>query len=295
MRKTIRGIGALEAAKHSRNCAPVRQGSEPTVIITKIETFPLRIPAWGDKNLQVADSLLVKVTTDQGLDGWGETFGFRAVTSAKLAIDELIAPLCVGQDATQIASLMLEVQKKLHVFGRGGPLMYGISAVDIALWDIAGKAANAPVYRLLGGGSADLACYASMVRYADASLVRAGRSRRARRGWRRRRADARCELSWTLYKARTRAKELDEFHLKWLEEPLWPPENYDGLAVAESVQYPDRSTRECIDAHGLRALDGSRCRGLCSAEPRQDGRHQRAVQSLSDRGRSQYHRHASLF
>jgi hypothetical protein len=93
------------------------------VIITKIETFPLRIPAWGDKNLQVADSLLVKVTTDQGLDGWGETFGFRAVTSAKLAIDELIAPLCVGQDATQIASLMLEVQKKLHVFGRGGPLI----------------------------------------------------------------------------------------------------------------------------------------------------------------------------
>jgi L-alanine-DL-glutamate epimerase-like enolase superfamily enzyme len=90
-----------------------------------------------------------------------------------LAIDEIIAPLCVGQDATQIASLMLEVQKKPHVFGRNGPLMYGISAVDIALWDIAGKAANAPVYRLLGGCSADLACYASMVRYADASLVRA--------------------------------------------------------------------------------------------------------------------------
>jgi L-alanine-DL-glutamate epimerase-like enolase superfamily enzyme len=115
------------------------------VIITKIETFPLRIPfkpgtqsdaaAWGDKNLQVADSLLVKVTTDQGLEGWGETFGFRAVT---------FAPLCVDQDATQIAPLMLEIQKKLHVFGRAGPLMYGISAVDIALWDIAGKAANVP-------------------------------------------------------------------------------------------------------------------------------------------------------
>src|SRR6516162_6009802 len=128
------------------------------MIIAKIETFPLRIPfkpgnkaapsAWGDKDLPVADSLLVKVTTDQGLEGWGETFGFRAVASAKLAIDELIAPLCIGQDATQIASLMLEVQKKLHVFGRSGSLMYAISAVDIALWDIAGKAANAPVYRL---------------------------------------------------------------------------------------------------------------------------------------------------
>jgi L-alanine-DL-glutamate epimerase-like enolase superfamily enzyme len=62
------------------------------MIIAKIETFPLRIPfkpgsrsdaaAWGDKDLPAADSLLVKVTTDQELEGWGEAFGFRAVTSA---------------------------------------------------------------------------------------------------------------------------------------------------------------------------------------------------------------------
>ena len=81
------------------------------MIITTIETFPLRIPfkpdtraaasAWGDKGLQVADSLLVKVTTDQGLEGWGET-GFRAVPMEQLAIDNLIAPLCIGRDATQI-------------------------------------------------------------------------------------------------------------------------------------------------------------------------------------------------
>ena len=153
------------------------------MIIAKIETFPLQIPfkpgtraaasAWGGEGLMVADSLLVKVTTDQGLEGWGETFGFRAVPSAKLAIDELIAPLCIGRDATQIGPLMLEVQKKLHVFGRSGPLFYGISAIDIALWDIAGKAAGAPVSQLLGGRNApDLTCYASMIRYSDPSLVR---------------------------------------------------------------------------------------------------------------------------
>ncbi|MGA2020551.1 MAG: hypothetical protein ABSH02_08190 [Candidatus Sulfotelmatobacter sp.] len=45
----------------------------------------------------------------------------------------LVAPLCLGKDATQIAPLMLEVQKKLHIFGRTGPSFYGISAVDIAL------------------------------------------------------------------------------------------------------------------------------------------------------------------
>jgi L-alanine-DL-glutamate epimerase-like enolase superfamily enzyme len=86
--------------------------------------------------------------------------------------DELIAPICLGQDPTRIAPLMLEVQKKLHVFGRGGALNFGISAVDIALWDIAAKAANAPLYQLLGGGASDLACHASLVRYSDPPLVR---------------------------------------------------------------------------------------------------------------------------
>lgn len=231
------------------------------MIITAIETFPLHIPlkagsksdasAWGDRNLPAVDSLLVKVTTDQGLEGWGEAFGFRAVASAKLAVDELIAPLCIGQDATRIGPLMLEVQKKLHVFGRGGALAYGMSAVDIALWDIAGKLANAPVCRLLGGGVADLACYASLSRYSDPSLVRAGVRRAIEAGFRtlklheiepaairaaREEAGPDIELTvdvncpWTLTQARASAEELKAVGLKWLEEPLWPPENFDGLA-----------------------------------------------------------------
>src|SRR5215469_15926415 len=232
------------------------------MIIAKVETFPLRIPfksgtraaasAWGDKGLPAADSLLVRVTTDQGLEGWGETFGFRAVSSAKLAIDELIAPLCIGKDATQIGRLMLDVQKKLHVFGRSGPLFYGISAMDIALWDIAGKAAGVPVYQLLGGsGSAELPCYASLIRYSDPALVRANVQRALDSGFRslklheielpairaaRDEAGPHVELMldvncpWTLLEARGRAEELKDVQLKWLEEPIWPPENYDGLA-----------------------------------------------------------------
>jgi L-alanine-DL-glutamate epimerase-like enolase superfamily enzyme len=235
------------------------------MIITKIECFPLRIPfkpgrsdasAWGDKDLPAADSLLVKVTTDQGLEGWGEAFGFRAVTSARLAIDELIAPLCVGRDATQIAPLMLEVQKKLHVVGRGGALTYGMSAVDVALWDIAGKAANAPICRLLGGGAADLPCYASLVRYSEPSLVRTSVQRAINAGFRtlklheielpairgaREEAGLEIELTldvncaWTLTEARAVANDLRPVGLKWLEEPIWPPENFDGLAKLRSA------------------------------------------------------------
>ena len=118
------------------------------------------------------DSLLVKVTTGQGLQGWGEAFGFTAVPVTQRAIDELIAPLCVGRDATRIAPLMHDVRAKLHVFGQG-PVALAPSAVGIALWDIAGKAAGVPLHRLLGGGAADLACYASLDAYADPALVRA--------------------------------------------------------------------------------------------------------------------------
>lgn len=229
------------------------------MIITGIEPIPLRIPfkagnasdasAWGDSNLPAADSLLVKVTTDQGLIGWGEAFGFRAVASAKLAIDQLIAPLCIGQDATRIEPLMPDVQQKLHVFGRGGALAFAISAVDIALWDIAGKAANMPLCRLLGGGAADLACYASLVRYSDPSLVRTSVRQAIEAGFdtlklheieisailaARDEAGPDVDLTLdvncpgTLMQARAIADDLKPINLKWLEEP--PPENFGGLA-----------------------------------------------------------------
>jgi L-alanine-DL-glutamate epimerase-like enolase superfamily enzyme len=231
------------------------------MIIEKIESVPLRIPfksgtksdaaVWGDKNLPAADSLLVKVTTDQGLEGWGEAFGFRAVSSSKIAIDELIAPLCIGRNAAQIIPLMLDVQKKLHVFGRGGALMYGISAMDIALWDIAGKAANAPVCGLLGGGAPELGCYASLVRYSEPGLVRVNARGALEAGFRslklheislaavaaaREEAGPDIELMldvnclWTVNEAHAHAKDLRAFNLKWLEEPVWPPEDYVGLA-----------------------------------------------------------------
>ncbi|MDF0643836.1 MAG: mandelate racemase/muconate lactonizing enzyme family protein [Nitrospira sp.] len=231
-----------------------------TAVIATIETVPLRIPLragsilgaslWGDK-MSAADSLLVKVTTHDGVEGWGEAFGFRAVDAAKLAVDELIAPLCIGQDATRIGPLMLEVQRKLHVFGRGGALTYGLSAVDIALWDIAGKLADVPVCELLGGGVTVMPCYASLACYFDPRLVRAVVRQAIDAGFRvlklhekdmsaihaaREEAGFGVELivdagcPWTLPQARAVAPDLKAVGLKFLEEPLWPPENFAGLA-----------------------------------------------------------------
>ncbi|OBH37637.1 L-alanine-DL-glutamate epimerase [Mycobacterium intracellulare] len=234
--------------------------ADRAAVIAKIETVPLRIPLragstpgaslWGD-TLSAADSLLVKVTTRDGVEGWGEAFGYRAVDSAKLAVDELIAPLCIGRDATRIAPLMLEIQKKLHVFGRAGALTYGLSAVDIALWDIAGKLADAPVSQLLGGGVTTMPCYASLACYTDPALIRAVVRQAMDAGFHllklhegdmsaivaaREEAGPDVELivdagcPWTVTEAGARARELKAVRLKFLEEPLWPPENYDGLA-----------------------------------------------------------------
>jgi L-alanine-DL-glutamate epimerase-like enolase superfamily enzyme len=231
------------------------------LIIASIEAFPLRIPfkpgtgsavsARRPENLHAVDSLLVKVRTDEGLEGWGEAFGFTAVPVTQRAIDEVIAPLCVGQDAGRIVPLMRDVQEKLHVFGRGGPFTHALSAVDIALWDIAGKAAGAPLHRLLGGGRTDLCCYASLDAYSDPALVRAAVRQALDAGFsslklhekelpavRAAREEAGPDVAlmvdvncaWTVNQARARAEGLREVRLKWLEEPVWPPENYDGLA-----------------------------------------------------------------
>lgn len=230
--------------------------------IEHIEAIPLRIPftvggksdvgAWGDKDLKTVDSLLLKVTTDSGEIGWGETFGFTAIPAVRAAIEQIIAPLCIGRDASHIGKLMLDLQKKLHIFGRSGAIMYGLSALDIALWDIAGKVVQQPLHRLLGGSDAtELACYASLIRYTDPELVAANVARALGQGYRhlklheveipavraaRERAGDGIDITldvncpWSVREALDMAAQLREFGLRWLEEPVWPPENVDGLA-----------------------------------------------------------------
>jgi L-alanine-DL-glutamate epimerase-like enolase superfamily enzyme len=227
--------------------------------IARIETFPLRIPfraGDGDAARPPVDSLLVKVTTAGGLSGWGEAFGFEATPVTRRAVEDLISPLCAGQDAGRIGPLMRAVQEKLQVFGRGGTVIHALSAVDTALWDIAGKAAGTPLHRLLGGGGTHLPCYASLDPYGDVAAVRAAVGRALDDGFtsvklherelpmvRAAREEAGDDVGlmldvncpWTLAQARERADGLRESRLRWLEEPLWPPEDYAGLARLRAV------------------------------------------------------------
>lgn len=233
--------------------------------ITAVETMLLRIPyrqsgppsGFGGKVWTTLDTLLVRIDTDEGVTGWGEAFGYNVNEGTKATIDSLIAPLCIGRNAAAIGELMTDLQRKLHLFGRGGPVTYGLSGIDIALWDIAGKCAGLPLHRLLGGaGRQHLRAYASLLRYHDPAVTARLAAEAAGRGYVHIKlheivlapvASARAAVGpdvaimvdtncpWSLAEARDMAKKLAPHDLFWLEEPIWPPEDFAALARLRSA------------------------------------------------------------
>jgi muconate cycloisomerase len=125
--------------------------------ITKIEAIPVRVPLKAGMTTRTAhgdhvtsDYVIVRVRTDAGLVGLGEAtvaarWSGETSRSCVAAIDDLIAPALVGSDPTRVTALRLTMDRelKLNPFTK--------AAVEMALWDLAGKAAGVPVCQLLGG------------------------------------------------------------------------------------------------------------------------------------------------
>ena len=131
------------------------------------------------------DTLLVRVVTDEGLEGWGEGFGHACCPATRTVVDTQLAPAVLGEDARDIRGLMARLAQRLHLFGRNGPHVYALSALDIALWDIAGKAAGLPLWRLLGGAPVGaLPAYASLLRYGAPAEVGKACARALDQGYR---------------------------------------------------------------------------------------------------------------
>ena len=228
--------------------------------ITRIETIVLNLPMvidgatpmLGGAARTSIDMLLVRVDTDAGVTGWGEAFGHRIFHATRAAIETLLGPMCVGRDPRDIDGLNDALQRVLHGVGRNGATIYALSGIDIALWDIAGKLAGVPLYRLLGGSArTELPAYASLLRYGSAEAVAHYTEQALGRGYRHIKlheitvpevraardvagADVPIMLDtncpWTVPQAIEMARRLAPLGLYWLEEPVWPPENLAGLA-----------------------------------------------------------------
>ena len=97
-------------------------------------------------------TLLVKVTTDQGVVGWGESHAVMTPRVVQTVIADMFRPILLGQDARQIEALWEKMYSTQRLRGYGsGYYTRAMAGIDIALWDIVGRAAGTPVYQLLGG------------------------------------------------------------------------------------------------------------------------------------------------
>ena len=142
--------------------------------IKKITSFALRVPlgAMTFYSSQAAfperSSYLVKVETDTGLVGWGEGGQYGPSEPVAACVDQVLAPRLIGRDPTEPARLWEDMYVFSRDFGQKGTYIEAISALDIALWDIAGKAVGLPVWKMLGGRFRDhVTAYATGCYYPE--------------------------------------------------------------------------------------------------------------------------------
>jgi L-rhamnonate dehydratase len=209
--------------------------------------------------------LVVEVFSDDGLIGIGNAALAPQLT--KQAIDLYLKPLLIGQNPWDVEFLWQHMYRKTMAFGRKGIGMVAISAVDIALWDLLGKAAKQPVFRLLGGRTKPrIPVYASRLYATELGELAAEAKRykhdgfkamKLRFGWgpvdgaagMQRNVDlvrtvretvgndidvmADAYMGWTLDYAKRMLPLLEPFQLRWLEEPVIP-DDIQGYAELKS-------------------------------------------------------------
>jgi L-rhamnonate dehydratase len=232
--------------------------------ITAIEPIILRLDQVSTTRADgTQDAFLVRVHTDAGIVGIGEadTSPYVARTIVEMppshAIARGLGELLVGEDARRIGALWDRMYRGTYHYGRAGAALHVMSAIDIALWDIAGQAAGVPVAQLLGGPRiAAVPVYASEVMPETPAEVRTIARRAVADGYRALKlgwgplggsiardvelvAAARDELGperalmvdggmgYSVKRAVQLVRELEPHGIHWLEEPL-AADDYDG-------------------------------------------------------------------
>ena len=233
------------------------------MLITNVRAHHIRIPydagvasfKQGASAISALEIVLVEVSTDAGVTGWGDAFSYVCPRSVATAVDEMIAPQATGlevPDPAGIPAFMERIQRNLHLFGRYGITMFAISGLDIALWDLAARVQGVPLHRLMGTRKRErIPAYASLLRIGTPDLIAGECETALRRGYTaiklhettapavyaaRRAIGANVPLMvdmncpFTAAQATAFADECKEAGPMFLEEPVWPPEDFAGLA-----------------------------------------------------------------
>jgi L-alanine-DL-glutamate epimerase-like enolase superfamily enzyme len=245
--------------------------------ITKLEAILLRPRGTIDTAIADGsqDGLLVRIHTDDGLVGLGEVDSSPAIAKAIIEAPSShklcngLAALLIGENPLEIGRLWQKMYKGSLYYGRRGAAIHAISGVEIALWDIAGKAAGKPIHALLGGARRDkVKAYASTLmpdKPKDAARavetqMKAG-FKAVKLGWgllgesaeldvalvaAARKAggddlDLMIDVGKGWQSARDgidRARRMEEYNPFWIEEPFWPDDYAKYAALAAAVSTP---------------------------------------------------------
>lgn len=243
--------------------------------IVSIEAFPLKYPEPHDSN-KPRYITLARVQADDGTFGWGECISQwpEAALAVKVVIDRGFAPLLKGRDPLDIRGLWELMRHHSTWYGTGGIATFALSAIDMALYDLAGKALKAPVYQLLGGLATPKfrACASIIVDMENLEATArefadyVGRGYTAvKGGWGKNPAtafglDAERDLAlvrtvrqaigpkvaflvdvgthvrWNVAHAIRMTRQFEAYNIFWIEEPL-PPDHFDGYRqLRRSIQ-----------------------------------------------------------
>ena len=252
-------------------------------------TNPMDLISWQQAsmgNFAFHGWLLVEIFTDAGLVGLGNAALSPLVT--KQVVDLYLKPVLLGRDPWDIELLWQHMYRSTMAFGRKGIGMTAISAVDIALWDLLGKAAKQPVYRLLGGRTKQrIPVYASRLyampledlaseakRYKDEGY----QAMKFRFGWgpldgaagMQRNVElartvrevvgyevdvmADAYMGWTLDYAKRMLPLLEPFQLRWLEEAVIPDDTSGYAQLKAYGRVPIAGGEHEFTLFGFRAL-----------------------------------------
>lgn len=281
--------------------------------IRSVQAFPLAYPEPHYKGIE-RYLTLARVEAEDGLVGWGECISqfAEAALATKTIIERGYAPLLVGEEALDVERLWHKLQDRIWWYGPEGIAAFAVSAVDMALWDLKGKALGLPVCRLIGGQLRDrVPAMASIIfdmedvdwTLDEFNWMRAQGYRIVKAGWgmrpeavfgqdrqrdidivRRVREVIGDELKlvvdtpgarglWDVPTAIQRFRDLEPYHLHWIEQPLPPPDLAGHARLRAAVVTPigtgeDEWNRESyqrlIRSGGVDVvqIDPGRCHGI---------------------------------
>ena len=246
----------------------------------------LALPEESMRTFTFHSWLVVEIFTGDGLVGIGNAALAPPIT--KQIIDLYLKPILIGADPWDSEFLWQHMYRKTMAFGRKGIGMAAISAVDIALWDILGKSAKQPVYRLLGGKTKRrIPVYASRLYSVELGQLAAEAIRYKNEGYKAMKlrfgwgpvdgaagmqrnvalvrtvreavgeeidvmADA--YMGWTLDYAKRMLPLLEPFNLRWIEEPVIPDDIHGYVELKSSGRIPIAGGEHEFTLYGFRDL-----------------------------------------